>query len=299
MNSEQRNIWKNEVLDTIFEALAASPELRDVLIFKGARVLNRRLANGGRQSLDLDTNLSSGFADQIPGREEQARYLERHFKVTLTRYFERQSPVRYSIQGLRVRLKPPREHPRGWNALEVAISLADKANPQVLGMPRITIDVAAPEQLLPTSTAPLRIGEHDVVAYSVERMAGEKLRAFLSSLPTYRKKIPRRDGARRVKDIYDFARICHHHPPDDLEFWRRAGRDFHKACESRFVDCVGIASFGESQAVTRDAYDKDPTIPKDISFDDAWGLLESVVSLFEREQIVPFTFAVESVAPEL
>ena len=298
MNSEQRDIWKNEVLDAIFEGLAASAELRGVLVYKGARVLNRRLGDGGRQSLDLDTNLSPDFVAQTPGREDQAKYIERHFRLTLTRYFERQSPVRYSILGLRVRLKPPREHPRGWNALEVAISLADNTNPQVHGLPRITIDVAAPEHLLPSSTAPLRIGEHDVVAYSVERMAGEKLRAFLSSLPTYRQKLRRPGDARRVKDIYDFARICRRHTPDEVDFWRRAGRDFRAACASRFVDCNGIASFSENLDVTRDAYDKDPTIPKDISFDAAWDLLESVVSLFDREQIVPFSFAVDNAAPE-
>src|SRR5271154_5971806 len=57
MNPNDFDRWKSEVLDEIFAALAADDEIEECLVFKGARVLNARLG-GGRQSLDLDSNLT-------------------------------------------------------------------------------------------------------------------------------------------------------------------------------------------------------------------------------------------------
>lgn len=48
---------------------------------------------------------------------------------------------------------------------------------------------------------------HVVMAYTLQRIAGEKLRAFLSSLPTYRRQVKTPGEVVRVKDIYDLACI--------------------------------------------------------------------------------------------
>lgn len=61
------------MLDEIFVALAASKQLDEVLVFKGARVLNVRLGFG-RQSLDLDTNLTASFVQNYPCRDAQQRF---------------------------------------------------------------------------------------------------------------------------------------------------------------------------------------------------------------------------------
>jgi len=50
MNQKDGERWKSQVLDEIFIALAASEQLDEALVFKGARVLNLRLGIG-RQSL--------------------------------------------------------------------------------------------------------------------------------------------------------------------------------------------------------------------------------------------------------
>lgn len=65
MQPGQFDAWKNDALNEVFVAIAASAALREILIFKGARVLNQRL-KFERMSLDLDTNLSADFALEMP-----------------------------------------------------------------------------------------------------------------------------------------------------------------------------------------------------------------------------------------
>src|SRR5208282_1656065 len=98
MNQKDADRWKSEVLDEIFAALAADSEIEECLVFKGARVLNARLG-GGRQSLDLDSNLIKSFVDQHPDREDQKSYLERYMKRAITRHFEGQDTVRFELKG--------------------------------------------------------------------------------------------------------------------------------------------------------------------------------------------------------
>lgn len=146
MNSDQRDNWKFTVLAEILIALAKNPEIRANLIFKGALILNRYL-NTPRKSLDIDSNLDSHFALQQPEREVQEEFLEKYIKQTITRHFEGQNPVRYELNSLRIELSPKKNHPRKWNAFEINISIADRANAGVRGLPTLTMDVAAPETL--------------------------------------------------------------------------------------------------------------------------------------------------------
>ncbi len=78
-----------------------------------------------------------------------------------------------------------------------------------------------------------------VQSYTLERITGEKMRAYLTSLPVYRSKIGRRPDTPRFKDLYDLARIRRRFDLADNAFWRTASREFGLACESRFVDCAG------------------------------------------------------------
>ncbi len=184
MNQQTGAHWKSQVLDEIFVALAASEQLDGALVFKGARVLNVRLG-GGRQSLDLDANLAASFVESYPDRDAQRLFLEREITQAVRKHFERQEPVRYELTALKVQTYPPHSHPLGWDAFKVRMTVADLSK-HVRGLPALEIDVAAPEELLATSVATMDVGGHFVAAYTLERIAGEKLRAFLSSLPAYR-----------------------------------------------------------------------------------------------------------------
>jgi hypothetical protein len=206
MNQSDADRWKSAVLDQVFAALAADTAVEECLVFKGARVLNARL-QGGRQSLDLDTNLTKEFVDRHPDREEQKSYLERHLKSAIFRHFESQDPVRFELKGLSVKAYPPKLHPMGWEDFKVKLKVDDLTKPGVKALPGIEIDVASPEKLLPTSIRPVTIGENQAAAYSLERIAGEKLRAFLSSLPVYKAKVKKPGESVRAKDLYDLARI--------------------------------------------------------------------------------------------
>ena len=60
MNTNQIDNWKKNALLHILSALAKSEEIRKVLIFKGALILNHRLGTE-RMSLDIDSNLDLDF----------------------------------------------------------------------------------------------------------------------------------------------------------------------------------------------------------------------------------------------
>ena len=129
------------------------------------------------------------------------------------------------------------------------------------------------------------------MAYTLPRIAGEKLRAFLTSLPAYRRKLARPGELARAKDIYDLACIAQERPLSDRTFWNAAGREFRTASASRYVDCAGLGTFEEDLDVTRATYDADATIPKNISFGVAWAILTAIVQLMESLGLIPFAFA--------
>jgi hypothetical protein len=287
MNQADAERWKSQVLDEIFVALAASEQLDECLVFKGARVLNVRLG-GGRQSLDLDSNLAAPFVQKYPDREAQRTFLEEQIARAVRRHFERQNPVRHELTALTVRTYPPKSHPMGWDAFKVRINISDLTR-SVKGLPALEIDVAAPEELLDSSVSVIEVGGHRVVAYTLERIAGEKLRAFLSSLPAYRAKVKKPGEAVRARDLYDITRIRRVHALEQVEFWQLVGREFQIACRSRYIDCRGLATFQEQWAVTRKTYEE-ATIPKDIPFEEAEATLVAIVRFLEAQGFLPFTF---------
>jgi hypothetical protein len=287
MNQADAERWKSQVLDEIFVALAASEQLEEALVFKGARVLNVRLG-GGRQSLDLDSNLVARFVEKNPDRETQRAFLEEHMAWAVRRHFERQNPVRYELTALTVRHHLAKGHPMGWDAFKVRLNLNDLTR-SVKGLPALDIDVAAPEELLDSSVSTIEVGGYRVSAYTLERIAGEKRRAFLSSLAAYRAKLKKPGDAVRARDLYDVARIRRVHEIEEIEFWKRVGQEFRVACRSRYIDCEGLATFQEQWEVTQKTY-SEATIPKDIPFEEAEATLAGVVGFLEAQGIVPFTF---------
>jgi hypothetical protein len=127
-------------------------------------------------------------------------------------------------------------------------------------------------------------------AYSLVRIAGEKARAFLSTLPTYRAKVKKPGEAVRVKDLYDLTKILQFKPLSIEPFWTTAGSEFRLACESRFVDCIGPSSYLEGWPETREFYQKNPTIPDDLTFEDVERSVASIFSYWQEIRVIPFSF---------
>lgn len=295
MNDHDQRRWKNQVLEFALASFAAHEPLRSALIFKGARILNLRLGDTpSRESFDLDSNLDVHCASEHPCRKEQCDFLDRESSLALKRHIARQNPSRFSFRSVKTELNPPRDnHPFNWTGYTVKIGLLDNENPAVLNTPAVEIDIAAPEEPGEGMVAPLALRDGLLVqAYTLERIAGEKMRAYLSSLPTYRTKIGRRPDTPRFKDLYDLTRIRRHCEIADNAFWRTVGREFRLACASRFVDCAGIETFAEDLAKTRQIYEADPTLPKDIPFDEAWSTVQTAVGLFTGFGIIAFTFPI-------
>lgn len=298
MNRDDQARWKSEALDEVFAALAARDTLTAYVVYKGARILNRRLADVTRQSLDIDMNMTAQFVTEYPSPAQQRAAFEREIGAALREHFARAPVVRYDVERITVRTSA--EHTLGWNAFEVLIGLRDFTRSNVRGLPTLKLDIAAPEELGTRSTAALAVDGHDVQAYTEMRIAGEKLRAFLTTLPAYRAKL--NAGARdvRTKDLFDLVRIERAHPlvyPGSGEFWRDAADDFRRACASRCVDCAGLATFAERFETTRATYNADATIDKNaISFDLAWATLEGIVMRLESLGVIPCAFPLPSSA---
>lgn len=291
MRPDEARHWQNELLDEAFHAIAASEELRSILVFKGARILAHHLGAPGRQSLDLDANSTREFLAEYPDRAVQAGRLRDMLTRALSRHFESQSPVRYVVESVRVTPQPPRGHPLGWNSHQVELRLIDSSRASQRGVPNLRVDIAFPESLGPDSTTTIEIGGAQVRVYSLERIAGEKLRAFLSSLPAYRAKTGRTGGAIRVRDIYDIHQIVERCPIADEDFWRVAGEEFRLACQSRGVNCLGWNSFAHDEDLIRDSYLRETILPKAVRFEEAWERLHAVVGFLEQIGVTPFEYA--------
>ena len=102
MNPLDAEDWKEEALGEILQSLAGHAPLRSMLVFKGARILNERLQELGRRSLDIDSNLLQSFVDTTPERDIRQERLERELRTAISRHLENQSPVRYALTKLRI-----------------------------------------------------------------------------------------------------------------------------------------------------------------------------------------------------
>ncbi len=285
--------WGSEVLDDVFRALASTPELSNRLIYKGARVLRRRLGENLRASFDIDANLASIAANaNIAASEDSRQELREVIHRTVVNYFESQSIVRYELK--KSEISPRRKsgpHPRGWDIYWLDLDVRDLRSASSPLLAPLRIDIAAPEKMSSNSVAPLEIDGHEVSAISLERIAGEKLRAFLTSLPAYCRKIGESTGvARRVKDLYDLAWIVRKRPTIVDEFWVIVGQEFHLACESRFVDCHGFSDFIEDWENTSQVFESDKTLPLDVSLKECRLALEHIVGTLERNKSIPIEF---------
>jgi predicted nucleotidyltransferase component of viral defense system len=289
LSSEDK--WKSETLDEVFGALALSPELSEILVYKGARVLRLLLNEVTRASLDIDASFAT-IAAGFPEKQENLERLRTLVQNAITAHFESQRPVRYTLQGSEIRnRRRSGNHPRGWNVYWLDLRIRDLGAPDFLdAAPALRIEIAAPELLSEHSVAPLELNGQLIQAVTLERMAGEKLRAFLSSLPTYRGKIREKMHVPRARDLYDLVRIRRRRPLEDRRFWEISGGEFYLACQSRCIDCEGIRTFKEEWDTTAQVYRSDPTIPDDVPLAEVERTLEEVVAFLMETGRIPFAF---------
>jgi hypothetical protein len=285
--------WENTALDHVLTAVANWPGLCDALVFKGARILHHLLATG-RQSYDIDCNLRASVAQVHATPEAQERFLKDEVRKALERYFDRMSPSRYDLADIQIRRIPQDETLSGWYFFRISLKVTDAKRPGVKALPLLVLDVASPEPLSGHAMAEITVSGKTVLAYTLSRIAGEKLRAYLSSLPTYCNKVKKTDRTIRHKDLYDLAKIVRAEPPTILGFWPLAAEDFRLACEARLVDCVGLTSFREAWDKAKAYYEADTSL-EDVSFQEAEESLERVVTVFEELAVFPLTFSMRSV----
>src|SRR5271170_5864840 len=267
MNPESRDQWINEILNEVFLAVIAWEPLRNALIFKGARILNLHLGDS-RQSLDIDSNIAPELVASTPNLAAQASFLEEQIPPALRRRFERQNPVKYKLGRVNVVGKPPKGHLRGWDAFLLRIEVQDNRLAGVRGLPMLEIDVAAPETLGPDAVETITVKGIPAKVYALHRIAGEKLRAYLTSLPAYRRKMKGGEREFRVKDLHDLARILRSRPASAADFWAKAGREFKLACESRLVDSRGLETFMEDWPLARQRYEANESL-RTVAFSEA------------------------------
>ena len=165
-------------------------------------------------------------------------------------------------------------------------------------LPTLQVDVAAPEELTDSSVSLLEVqgsggdAPAQVPAYTLERLAGEKLRAFLSTLPAYRAKVRKPGDAIRVKDLHDLACVRRVQPigADQTAFWRQAAEEFRLTCASRYIDCAGPETFRENWPATRLAYETDTNLAKNVLFAEAERTLDEVTAFFASLNLFPLQF---------
>lgn len=290
MDDNRRRRWTTEVLSHVLTALAQDPIIRDAFILKGAWVLNFHL-DDDRRSLDIDANASPDWTCRFPDLDEQVRFVEEHLPPALKRYFEHQEPVRFTLERTKVTRAPLTGHPRGWDALKIRLTVQDHRLHNVLGLPPVEIDVAAPEELGPGAVETTAFFGGTANLYALHRIAGEKLRAYLTSLPLYRTKMGGGEREFRVKDLHDLARILRARPISDSEFWQHAAAEFKLACRSRLVACHGLKTFMQSWDQARIRYDQDANLEA-VPFSEAEQALRSIVGYIETAGILPLDFPI-------
>lgn len=288
MNVAQRDQWVDEVIRQVLAALAHAPELRSAIIFKGAWILNAHLRDN-RHSLDIDANAAADWAAATPQLDDQRAFFEETIQKVVNRAFERQTPVRFRVTSVKVTKSPPREHPRQWTAFKVRLTVADAKFDHVRGLPPVEMDIAAPEELGPNAVATIDLLGAPARVYALHRIAGEKLRAYLTSLPQYRSRHGGGERTFRAKDLFDLARIVRARALSDLEFWRAVAVEFRLACASRLVDCEGLSTFRQEWTQARATYEADATLSA-ISFTEAEAALVAIATFLNQERVFPLHF---------
>lgn len=290
MNQTQRERWVNEVLREVMAALMHDEALQQALVFKGAWILNLHLGEN-RHSMDIDATAEPGWVQEMGSLDNQETFLREHLPRAVHRHFERQNPVRFTLEDATFERNPPVLHPRGWDMLQVKLEIHDHSLTHTRSLPRAELEVAAAESYGPDAVEWRDFLGTPARVYALHRIAGEKLRAYLTSLPDCRAKMQGGSREFRVKDLHDLARIVRQHPLEDGGFWEKAMREFNLACESRLVDCAGLETFQQDWAQARLRYEQDRHLTA-IPWAEAESALKQILAGISAKARFPWIFEV-------
>lgn len=290
MDPLRREHWVNEVLQQVITAMMYDEVLRKALVFKGAWILNLHLGEN-RHSLDIDAAADPGWVEEMGSLDKQEAFLREHLPPAVRRHFERQSPVRFTMEEAKFNRNPAARHPHGWDMLRVRLVIRDHQMASSRGLPPAELEVAAAETYGSDAVEIQDFLGAPAQVYALHRIAGEKLRAYLTSLPEYRAKMQGGTREFRVKDLHDLARILKHRPLREADFWDKAMREFKLACESRYVDCAGPETFKQDWAQAKIRYEQDQHLMA-VPFQEAEAALNAVLEAFSRMGAFPLEFSV-------
>ncbi len=290
MNPLQRERWVNGVLSEVMAAMMHDEFLQQALVFKGARILNLHLEES-RHSMDIDATAEPTWVQEMGSLDKQEAFLQDHLPQAVRRHFEKQNPVRFTLEHARFERNPVPPHPRGWDMMLVKLVIRDHSLAYVRSLPTAELEIAATESYGPDAVewrdffgAPARV-------YSLHRIAGEKLRAYLTSLPEYRAKMHGGTRDFRVKDLHDLARIMRHRPLESETFWQQVVREFRLACESRYVDCAGPETFLQDWGQAKLRYEQDRHLTP-IPWQEAEDALYCLLERFSVWRVFPLIFPI-------
>lgn len=271
-------IEKDYAISYLLMGIARVPELRESLIFKGGTCLRKAYFAGYRFSEDLDyTSLRSGDAD---GLLNALREAADQMKDRLLEY----GPFEVEVAP-----QPHRDpHPRGQFAFRVRVQFPWMGSPAC----SLKIEIAVEEPLLSKPKQRPLIHEYTgesldvtLLAYSLEEIAAEKLRAFLQARQHLRDRGWLRNRPRDLFDLW-YLHQQHDHPID----WRYIGRLLPEKAGAYGLSYAGLDDFLDGEVL--DGIRKDwrgqlagfvPNVP---SFDQCIGTFRTLLQdIFEQPEI--------------
>lgn len=170
---------------------------------------------------------------------------------------------------------------------------------RALGVPTLTMDLAAPEQFGAGAVERREMGVGYVLVCSNHNLIAGKLRAFLESTALHRAKLTLPGRPLRVKDLVDLARAWDVYRDEPSAFWRAVAGHLEVGCRSRLVDCAGWTTFASLSDAAMQAYQADPaTANSSYDFAEAWQRLESLVGRLAGLDLFPIIVPLPSTAKD-
>ena len=228
---------RDYLLSWVLARIAAVPELRRTLVFKGGTALKKCYFGNYRFSEDLDFSgregaPAGGAMEELMDRACAAaqEMLAEHADVELVydRYAER-NPHPGGQEAFRIRARLP------WHrALDTPVKVEVTMDEPILWP-------VAQREVMHEYGEPLRA---EVLTYSLEEVVAEKLRAILQQTD----RLERRGWSRtRARDFYDLWSVLGAYL-EELDLTDFAHR-LHEKCRLRDVDFAGPEDFFDPRAV--------------------------------------------------
>lgn len=288
---------REKAVFVVLRAISGNPFLREMLYLKGAYATEGHTGRP-RSTQDVDFTVAEMLGTPNP---EGERTVKRLFTEAVENHLELQDRD-WSLYQVSAHKSPSsKRHPRGWDSFEVRITL------QVRGRTRHTVKLEITPEDHPIDSVEISCetgavaeaessAANTVKTYTAAEIVAEKLRAFLQSLPPYRKKMGGGERTPRVRDIRDIA-VLVEMLGDQLDI-ESVARKFQRRCASRLVDCCSVDDYSpkpDSIEIYRQNYEADDELAT-IRFNVAWKTMMELVSRIENEFGLPGAFPLDEVS---